>query len=410
MTSEITRCGWRGMAGDPLYEAYHDTEWGVPEYDSRALWEKLVLDGFQAGLAWITILRKRDAFRAAFDNFDPEKVAAYGEADRARLMADAGIVRSNAKIDAAISSAKIYLAMRDAGEDFSEFCWSFTGGKPIRTASPRSARCRPDSARRRGRRRPEGQGLQVRRPGDRLRLDAGRRHGQRPHDLLLPARFHPRHGRLKVARGPSMLLERAFIDGPVCGVDEAGRGPWAGPVSAAAVILDPRRAPKGLDDSKKLSAKTREALEVEIKAKAVPGAWPSPASRRSPASTSCTPRAWPCAAPSRALGDAGLCAGGRQLSLQAAVRGEDGGGRRRQVQVDRRGLDPGQGGPRPADGRDGRALPRLRLRQPQGLPRLDPRRSVAGARSLRDPPQGLEAGAARADGRGPAAGRSPFDD
>ena len=131
MTSEIIRCGWRGMAGDPLYEAYHDTEWGVPEYDSRALWEKLVLDGFQAGLAWITILRKRDAFRAAFDNFDPEKVAAYGEADRARLMADAGIVRSNAKIDAAIQSARIYLAMRDAGEDFSKFCWSFTGGKPM---------------------------------------------------------------------------------------------------------------------------------------------------------------------------------------------------------------------------------------------------------------------------------------
>ena len=119
------------MAGDPLYEAYHDAEWGVPEYDSRALWEKLVLDGFQAGLAWITILRKREAFRAAFDNFDPEKVARYGEADRARLMADAGIIRSNAKIDAAISGAKIYLAMRDAGEDFSEFCWSFTDGKPI---------------------------------------------------------------------------------------------------------------------------------------------------------------------------------------------------------------------------------------------------------------------------------------
>ena len=134
MTTDITRCGWRGMAGDPLYEAYHDTEWGVPEYDSRALWEKLVLDGFQAGLSWITILRKRDAFRAAFDNFDPEKVAAYGEADRARLMADAGIVRSNAKIDAAISSAKIYLTMRDAGEDFSAFCWSFTGGKPLRNS------------------------------------------------------------------------------------------------------------------------------------------------------------------------------------------------------------------------------------------------------------------------------------
>ena len=133
MADTPIRCGWRGMAGDPLYEAYHDTEWGVPEYDSRALWEKLVLDGFQAGLAWITILRKRDAFRAAFDGFDPEKVALYGEADRARLMADAGIVRSNAKIDAAIGSARIYLAMRDNGEDFSKFCWDFVGGKPVQT-------------------------------------------------------------------------------------------------------------------------------------------------------------------------------------------------------------------------------------------------------------------------------------
>jgi len=119
------------MAGDPLYEAYHDTEWGVPEYDSRALWEKLVLDGFQAGLAWITILRKREAFRAAFDNFDPEKVAAYGEADRARLMADAGIIRSNAKIDAAISGARIYLDMADRGEDFAAFCWGFVDGRPV---------------------------------------------------------------------------------------------------------------------------------------------------------------------------------------------------------------------------------------------------------------------------------------
>ncbi len=134
MTTEIVRCSWRGMAGDPLYEAYHDTEWGVPEYDSRALWEKLVLDGFQAGLAWITILRKREAFRAAFDNFDPEKVARYCEADRGRLMANAGIIRSNAKIAAAISGANIYLSMREAGEDFSAFCWSFTGGKPIQNA------------------------------------------------------------------------------------------------------------------------------------------------------------------------------------------------------------------------------------------------------------------------------------
>src|SRR5580693_8000958 len=131
MSEPLNRCPWRGMAGDPLYEAYHDEEWGVPEYDSRALWEKLVLDGFQAGLAWITILRKREAFRAAFAGFDPEIVARFGEADRARLMADAGIVRSNAKIDAAISGAKLYLAMRDAGEDFSAFLWDFVGGAPV---------------------------------------------------------------------------------------------------------------------------------------------------------------------------------------------------------------------------------------------------------------------------------------
>jgi len=134
MDEALHRCSWRGMAGDPLYEAYHDTEWGAPEYDSRALWEKLVLDGFQAGLAWITILRKREAFRAAFDNFDPEKIARYGEADRARLMADPGIVRSNAKIDAAIAGAKIFLEMRERGEDFAEFCWGFTDGKPIQNA------------------------------------------------------------------------------------------------------------------------------------------------------------------------------------------------------------------------------------------------------------------------------------
>ena len=131
MTDTPPRCGWRGMAGDPLYEAYHDTEWGVPERDPRALWEKLVLDGFQAGLAWITILRKRDAFRAAFDGFDPEKVAAYGDADRARLMADAGIIRSNAKIDAAISGARIYLDLREKGEELSTLLWGFTGGAPI---------------------------------------------------------------------------------------------------------------------------------------------------------------------------------------------------------------------------------------------------------------------------------------
>ena len=132
--TEITRCTWKGMNGDPFYEAYHDHEWGVPEYDSRALWEKLVLDGFQAGLSWITILRKREAFRAAFAGFDPEKVARFGEADRARLMADAGIIRSNGKIDAAISGARIYLDMRERGEDLSTFLWDIVGGAPIQNA------------------------------------------------------------------------------------------------------------------------------------------------------------------------------------------------------------------------------------------------------------------------------------
>lgn len=126
-----SRCAWCGT--DPLYVAYHDTEWGVPEYDARALWEKLVLDGFQAGLAWITILKKREAFRAAFDDFDPEKVARYGEADRARLLADPGIVRSGAKIDATIRGARIWCDMRERGEDFSGFLWDFVDGQPVQT-------------------------------------------------------------------------------------------------------------------------------------------------------------------------------------------------------------------------------------------------------------------------------------
>ena len=126
------RCTWAGT--DPLYCAYHDHEWGVPEYDSRALWEKLILDGFQAGLSWITILRKREAFREAFADFDPEIVARYGEADVARLLDNAGIIRSRAKIEAAIGSARAYLAMRDAGEDFSRFLWGFVAGAPIQNA------------------------------------------------------------------------------------------------------------------------------------------------------------------------------------------------------------------------------------------------------------------------------------
>jgi DNA-3-methyladenine glycosylase I len=138
MRMVLNRCGWANPA-DALYVAYHDSEWGVPEYDSRALWEKLVLDGFQAGLAWITILRKREAFRAAFAGFDPEAVARFGETDRARLMADAGIIRSNAKIDAAIAGARIWLDMRERGEDFSAFLWAFTDGKPVQNRWARVA-------------------------------------------------------------------------------------------------------------------------------------------------------------------------------------------------------------------------------------------------------------------------------
>jgi DNA-3-methyladenine glycosylase I len=130
MDGGLARCPWPAPT-DALYVAYHDTEWGVPEYDSRALWEKLVLDGFQAGLAWITILRKRAAFRAAFAGFDPEVVARFGEADRARLLADAGIVRSAAKIDAAIGGAQVWLDMRERGEDFSAFLWAFTDSAPV---------------------------------------------------------------------------------------------------------------------------------------------------------------------------------------------------------------------------------------------------------------------------------------
>jgi DNA-3-methyladenine glycosylase I len=124
------RCAWAD--NDPLMSAYHDEEWGVPERDGRALWEKLMLDGFQAGLAWITILRKREAFRKAFKGFKPAVVAKFGARDVERLMEDAGIVRSRAKIEAVVGNAAAYLAMQKAGEDFSEFCWAFVQGKPLR--------------------------------------------------------------------------------------------------------------------------------------------------------------------------------------------------------------------------------------------------------------------------------------
>ena len=125
---DLKRCSWPKQ--DPLYIAYHDEEWGVPEYDDRALYEKLVLDGFQAGLSWIIILRKRENFRRAFDGFAPEKIARYRPAKIARLMADAGIVRNRAKIEGAVLSARAWLDVMEKGPGFSKLLWDFVDGKP----------------------------------------------------------------------------------------------------------------------------------------------------------------------------------------------------------------------------------------------------------------------------------------
>ena len=121
------RCPWCGT--DPLYCAYHDDEWGVPEWDSRALWEKLILDGFQAGLSWITILKKRDNFRRVFAGFNPEALARWGDADIARALADPGIIRHRGKIEATVKNARAYLALQATG-DFATLLWDHVGGSP----------------------------------------------------------------------------------------------------------------------------------------------------------------------------------------------------------------------------------------------------------------------------------------
>lgn len=133
MTSDIIkaadgrqRCGW--VSADPLYLDYHDREWGVPEHDDRALFEKLLLDGFQAGLSWITILRKRDNFRRAFDGFRPEIMARYDRRKLDALMADAGIVRNRSKIESAVTGARAYLTLQEAHGSFAGYLWQFTGG------------------------------------------------------------------------------------------------------------------------------------------------------------------------------------------------------------------------------------------------------------------------------------------
>ncbi|MBO1020708.1 DNA-3-methyladenine glycosylase I [Methylobacterium sp. SD274] len=123
------RCWWAGL--DPVYVAYHDTEWGVPERDGRALYEKLILDGFQAGLSWITILRRREGFRRAFAGFEPEAIARFTQADIERLMQDTGIIRNRAKIVGTIAGARAFLAIEERGPGFSRFLWDFVEGRPI---------------------------------------------------------------------------------------------------------------------------------------------------------------------------------------------------------------------------------------------------------------------------------------
>lgn len=125
--TEKVRCSWCG--DDPLYMEYHDTEWGVPLYDNQKLFEFLILEGAQAGLSWITVLRKRENYRKAFDNFDPVKIARYTDAKKAKLLQNEGIIRNRLKIESAVKNAKAYLAMQKNGEDFSEFLWGFVGGK-----------------------------------------------------------------------------------------------------------------------------------------------------------------------------------------------------------------------------------------------------------------------------------------
>ena len=122
------RCDWCGE--DPIYQTYHDTEWGVPEWNSRALWEKLILDGFQAGLSWITILKKRDNFRSAFAGFDPVEIANWGESDVLRLLQDSGIIRHRGKIEATIGNARAWIAIEDR-QGFDQYLWNYMGGSAV---------------------------------------------------------------------------------------------------------------------------------------------------------------------------------------------------------------------------------------------------------------------------------------
>ena len=188
----LTRCPWPGV--DPLYVAYHDEEWGVPEYDDRAMFEKLVLDGFQAGLSWITILRKRPAFRKAFDGFDPKKIVRWSDKKKDALMQDAGIVRNRAKIEATVALARIVLDFADKGRLRAPLV-ELRRRTPDRQRAPqlqgRAGRDRRLARHRQGLARAR---RQFCRADHRLRLHAGDRHGQRSSRRLLPSRGLPRVG------------------------------------------------------------------------------------------------------------------------------------------------------------------------------------------------------------------------
>ena len=171
------RCTWPGQ--DPLYIAYHDKEWGVPLRDDRALFEMLVLEGAQAGLSWITILRKRENYRRAFDGFDPTKIARYTPRKIERLMADEGIIRNRLKIEGAVLSARAWLEIMQEGPGFSAFLWDFVDGTPIINHFKQGDRLPAETdISTQTLQGAEAPRLQVRRPHHRLRLHAGRRHGQ----------------------------------------------------------------------------------------------------------------------------------------------------------------------------------------------------------------------------------------
>lgn len=128
-SDNLSRCDWCG--DDPLYQHYHDTEWGVPSYDDATLFEYLILEGAQAGLSWITILRRREGYRRAFEGFDPARIAAYGEVDVARLLADSGIIRNRKKIESAINNARCFLTVQREYGSFSNYLWSYVDGQPV---------------------------------------------------------------------------------------------------------------------------------------------------------------------------------------------------------------------------------------------------------------------------------------